>query len=193
MLWEFFSPSLFLQTPLLLPKPPFPVRSRQKLGFPFFAARELASNLLFLWGLVWVCRLKPSWSYKRTPDRLKEAVMVGGGFAITSKLGSIEISPQSSKERPHGGSRFILGTFLTYTWRRTRACTPVLQSWGHGKSSKRTLWLWACRTITFVRHRWAHRLLKPAETSTKNMNNVGHLSINESVWSQSSVRVSASA
>lgn len=55
-------PSLFLQTPLLLPKPRFPVRSRQKLGLACLAARELASNLLFLWGLVWVCRLKQSQS-----------------------------------------------------------------------------------------------------------------------------------
>lgn len=40
------------QPPFLPPpplsKPPFPVRSRQKLGLPFSAVRELASNLLFL-------------------------------------------------------------------------------------------------------------------------------------------------
>lgn len=59
MLWEF--PSLFLQTPLLLPKPRFPVTSRQKPGLPCLAARELASNLLFLWGPAGVCRLNPSW------------------------------------------------------------------------------------------------------------------------------------
>lgn len=71
-----FPPSLFLQTPLLLPKPQFPVRSRQKLGLAFFAARELASSLLFLWGLVRVCRLKQSWSYELTHDGLKQALGV---------------------------------------------------------------------------------------------------------------------
>lgn len=54
-------PSLFLQTPLLLPKPLFPVQSRQKLGLPHLAARDLASNLLFLWGRVGECRLRQSW------------------------------------------------------------------------------------------------------------------------------------
>ncbi len=40
------SSSLFLQTPLLLLKPPFPVRARQKVGLLRTSSRELASKLL---------------------------------------------------------------------------------------------------------------------------------------------------
>lgn len=43
----------------------------------------------------------------------------------------------------------------------THALALALQSWGHGNSSKQSLWLWTCWTIQFVRHRWARSLLKP--------------------------------